>query len=66
VPLSILPERTFAEKLRKARIEAGMTQKELSLAAGLSKDLVWRWENEKHDGRRWAVERVMAVLGEGA
>jgi transcriptional regulator with XRE-family HTH domain len=49
VPLGLLPEATSPDKLRKARIEAGLTQKELALAAGLSKDLVWRWEM----GFRW-------------
>jgi len=38
VPFSVLPTETFAQRLRKARIEAGLTQKQLSRAAGLSKD----------------------------
>jgi len=63
VPFSVLPTATFAQRLRKARIEAGLTQKELSSAAGLSKDLVWRWETEKHGGRRGSLERVGGVLG---
>jgi len=58
-----LPERTFPERLRKARLERGLTQKGLSLRAGVSKDLVYRWENGLHGALRRTLTRVAAVLG---
>jgi transcriptional regulator with XRE-family HTH domain len=39
-----------------------LTQKELSLKAGLAKDVVWRWERKLWGARRQSVERVAAVL----
>jgi len=61
--LTVLPERTFPERLRKARLERGLTQKGLSLAAGVAKDLVYRWENGLHGALRRTLARVAAVLG---
>jgi len=52
----------FAQRLRKLRLERGLTQKQLSLQAGLAKDLVWRWERELWRARRRSVERVAAAL----
>ena len=39
--------RIFAERLRRARIEAGYTQPMLSIALGLDHLKVWEYENEK-------------------
>jgi len=61
-----MPERTFPERLRKARLERGLNQKELSLAAGVSRDLVYRWENGLHGALRRTLGRVAAVLGVSA
>jgi transcriptional regulator with XRE-family HTH domain len=58
-----LRERTFAERVKKARVRLGLTQKQLSVRAGLSKDLVWWWERGWHGPRRASVERIGDVLG---
>jgi len=63
LPFSVLPEATFPQRLRKLRIQKGFGQKELSEAAGLSKDLVWRWESGLHGPSRRKLEAVAAVLG---
>ena len=44
-------------------MQRGLTQKALSVRAGLSKDLVWRWERGGHGGRQRSVERIGDVLG---
>jgi len=58
-----LRERTFAERVKKARVRLGMTQKQLAVRAGLAMALVWRWERGRHGGRQRSVERVGDVLG---
>ena len=63
VPFSILQERTFAERLKKVRVERGYTQKQLSREAGLSVELVYKWENEYHGPSRRMLQRVATVLG---
>ena len=62
VPFSLYPERTFAERLKKTRIERGLEQTELSKKAGLAKDLIWRWENGGYGPRKWALSKVAKVL----
>jgi transcriptional regulator with XRE-family HTH domain len=62
LPFSVFGDTTFAQRLKRLRLECGLTQKQLSLKAGLAKDLVWRWERELWGARRRSVERVAAVL----
>jgi transcriptional regulator with XRE-family HTH domain len=62
MPFSVLADATFAQRLKRLRLARGLTQKQLSLQAGLTKDLVWRWERELWGARRRSVERVAAVL----
>jgi DNA-binding XRE family transcriptional regulator len=66
VPFCFFGAATFAQRLRKLRMQRGLTQKQLAVEAGLSKDLVWRWEGEFAGARRRSVERVAAVLGVSA
>jgi transcriptional regulator with XRE-family HTH domain len=63
VPFSVLRERTFAERVKKARVQHGLTQKALSVRAGMSKDSIWRWERGWHGARQRSVERIGDVLG---
>lgn len=63
VPFSVFPDATFAQRLRRLRIERGLKQTELSLAAGLNKDLVYLWEREYRRPRRRSLKRVARVLG---
>ena len=63
MPFSLYPERTFAERLKKARVERGFEQIELAKKAGLAKDLIWRWENGGYGPRKWALSKVAKVLG---
>jgi transcriptional regulator with XRE-family HTH domain len=44
-------------------MERGLKQTELSLKAGLAKDLVYLWEREYRRPRRTSLERVAEVLG---
>jgi len=60
---SVLPEATFAQRLRKARIQKGFGQTELALAAGLSENLVWRWETGLHGPSPRKLRDVARVLG---
>ena len=39
--------RTFGDRLRAARIAAGMTQEQLGFALGVTKSSVSAWENER-------------------
>ncbi len=63
VPFSVLPARTFPQRLRKARIQKGFRQAELARRAGVSEDLVYRWERGLHGARKGTLERVAGVLG---
>jgi Helix-turn-helix len=45
------------------RIERGLKQTELSLAAGLTWNLVYLWEWEFRRPRKRSLERMAAVLG---
>jgi len=48
----VFADATFAQRLKKLRLERGLKQKEPSLAAGLHKDLVYLWEREYRRPRR--------------
>jgi transcriptional regulator with XRE-family HTH domain len=63
VPFSVFPDATFAGRLKKLRIERGLKQTELSLKAGLNRDLVYLWEREYRRPRQRSLERVAGVLG---
>lgn len=54
---------TFAERIKKARSERRLTQKQLARRAGLSQDLIYRWERGMHGARAGSLDRVCAVLG---
>lgn len=62
MPFTVIIEATFAQQLKKLRLERGLKQKELSLAAELNKDLVHLREQEYRQPRRRSLERVAAVL----
>jgi len=63
VPFWLIGEKTFAQRLKRLRLARGITQKELSISAKVSKDLVFRWERGLHGGRRTTVGRVAGKLG---
>lgn len=63
IPFSVVPARTFSERLRAERLRAGLTQKQLSLRAGCSWSLVFRWEREYTGPSRRKLEAVATVLG---
>jgi transcriptional regulator with XRE-family HTH domain len=63
VPFTRFADGTFAQRIRKQRIEKGLTQKELATEADLSTDLVYRWERGLHGASARTVSRVSAVLG---
>ncbi len=63
IPFSVLPAGTFPQRLRKARIQEGFRQAELAREAGVSKDLIYRWERRLHGPRRGMLQRVAWVLG---
>ena len=63
LPFSVLPEATFPQRLRKLRIQEGFGQRELAGAAGLSKDLIWRWESGLHGPSQRKLEAVASVFG---
>jgi DNA-binding XRE family transcriptional regulator len=66
IPFSMLAERTFPERVRAARMRAGLTQKQLALRAGLSKDLVYHWEREFHGATPRTLQAAARVLGVSA
>jgi DNA-binding XRE family transcriptional regulator len=53
----------LAQRLRRARDEAGLTQVELAEALGVSPSTVSRWENGKGAPHPWVVRRFMKPLG---
>src|SRR4029453_10978721 len=63
VPFWLVGNSTFPERLKRLRLARGLTQKQLSEAAGVSKDLVYRWEREYHGPAARTARRVAAVLG---
>ena len=63
VPFSWFGEGTFSERIRKARVEKGFTQTALAKEAGLSVDLLYRWERERHGASSRNLRRVSAILG---
>jgi len=59
----LLPEATFAQWLKKLRLERGLKRKEVSLAAEMNKGVVYLWEREYRRPRWRSLERAASVLG---
>lgn len=57
----------FAERLKKARLALGISQKELGLRVGLTDDVastrINRYEKSRHDADWETVEKLAAELG---
>ena len=54
----------FGGRVAYLRKCAGLTQEELSLHAGCSEDLIWRWEGGRNPPRNLNLVCVTGVLGE--
>jgi transcriptional regulator with XRE-family HTH domain len=52
-----------APALRRARLEAGLTQAQVAKRIGCSANLVWRWEQDFPHVSESTVYRYAAVLG---
>ena len=53
----------MGEKLKAARIAAGMTQQQLAEAAGLTQKDVSRYESGKHEPGALTLKRMAQALG---
>lgn len=54
---------TFGDRLRECRKAKGLTQEELATEVGLTKNMIWFYENEKRDPRLINVSCIATVLG---
>ena len=63
MPFSRFRDTTFSERLKKIRVEKGLTQGALATEAGVSADLVYRWERARHGAAARTLGRVAEVLG---
>ena len=53
----------MGEKLKAARIAAGMTQQQLAAAAGLTQKDISRYESGKHEPGALTLKRLAQALG---
>jgi transcriptional regulator with XRE-family HTH domain len=53
----------FADRLREARVAAGMTQEQLGFALGITKSSVSAWENERETPSFRMLPELRRVLG---
>jgi transcriptional regulator with XRE-family HTH domain len=58
-----MPGKSFGETLKELRIKAGMTQKQLSEASGLSQNGISQLENGNRDPVWSAVQSLARALG---
>ena len=56
------PSGTFAQRLKKLRVENGLKQRELALKAGLSREMVYRWEKGLSRPSKRLLKKVASVL----
>ena len=54
---------TTGEKIRRFRKRAGLTQKELAAALGVSESFVSQYEIGKREPKRQTLEKISAALG---
>lgn len=53
----------FADQVRKARLDAGLTQEDLALVSGVGRTMILRIENAWPGVTLGKVARVLAALG---
>lgn len=63
LPFSVFPDGAFPQRLSRLRVQKGFGQTELALAAGLSKDLIWRWNPGCMGRAGGKLEAVAGGLG---
>ncbi len=51
----------LAASIKAARVAAGMTQKQLGEAIGVTKMTVWRWESLNYDPLTMSVRRLVTL-----
>jgi len=54
--------KTLGERIRKARMDAGLQIKDLASMIGVSKDSVMNWETRGIKPAPWNLENVAAVI----
>lgn len=54
--------RTFAQEVREARLNAGLTQLELAVRLGVSPATVYRWEAGYVTPSPMAIQQLQAVV----
>jgi DNA-binding transcriptional regulator YiaG len=54
--------KTLGEKIRKARMDAGLQIKDLALMIGVSKDSIMNWEGRGIKPAPWSLEKAVAVI----
>ena len=59
-------QKTLGEKIRKARMDKGLLQKELAEQIGVTKDTVRNWEIGRTEPIRESVEKIKEFIGNRA
>jgi transcriptional regulator with XRE-family HTH domain len=54
---------TYAERIKRARLAASLTQEQLARATGVASITVSRWERGKHEPLEHQYERLAKALG---
>jgi len=55
--------KNFGERLRKKRMDSGLTMREIAKRAGVSETTVYNWEIRNRKPYRKTEEKLRAILG---
>ncbi len=53
---------TIGSRIKQARLELGLSQSELAIAADVSQPTVANWENDSHEPRQSALDKLTPIL----
>jgi ribosome-binding protein aMBF1 (putative translation factor) len=61
--LSLYPDQTLGERIKKWRLERGLFRVDLAKRIGVSEMVIVNWEKEKTKPTRRNLEKIKAILG---
>jgi DNA-binding XRE family transcriptional regulator len=61
--LSLYPDQTLGERIKKWRLERGLFRVDLAKRIGVSEMAIVNWEKEKTKPTRRNLEKIKAILG---
>ena len=61
--LSLHPDRTLGERVKKWRLERGLFQKDLAKMVGVAEMTIVNWEKGRTKPTKGNLERIRAIMG---